>query len=124
MQLGGLVGYAVRFEDRCSSETRIKYLTGVCVGRPLLHLSSLFPSSCPHPHLHSSPHLVLFVDGTLLKECLEDPQLSRYSVSVRPHALCSTPHHGCGCAPTLSFAPKASSDLPLHVPLHTGDHAR
>jgi hypothetical protein len=28
VEVGGEVGYAVRFEDRCSSRTRIKYLTG------------------------------------------------------------------------------------------------
>lgn len=52
VELGELVGYAVRFEERASSRTRIKYLT----------------------------------DGTLLRELLEDPQLSRYSCLILDEA--------------------------------------
>lgn len=51
-QVGGLVGYAVRFEDRTSDTTRIKYLT----------------------------------DGTLLRECLTDPMLSKYEVVILDEA--------------------------------------
>eukprot|EP00798_Chlamydomonas_sp_ICE-L_P007627 gene7627-785_t len=50
--LGSEVGYAVRFEDQTSPETKIKYLT----------------------------------DGTLLKECLDDPNLTQYSVIVLDEA--------------------------------------
>ncbi|KAL4856425.1 putative pre-mRNA-splicing factor ATP-dependent RNA helicase DEAH4 [Chlorella vulgaris] len=52
VELGQEVGYAVRFEDRTSRRTCIKYLT----------------------------------DGTLLRECLEDSELSRYSVLVLDEA--------------------------------------
>lgn len=52
VQLGDEVGYAVRFEERTSRRTRIKYLT----------------------------------DGTLLRECLEDSDLKRYSVIVLDEA--------------------------------------
>ncbi|KIY98452.1 hypothetical protein MNEG_9509, partial [Monoraphidium neglectum] len=52
VQVGGEVGYAVRFEDRSSGATRIKYLT----------------------------------DGTLMRECLEDPMLSRYEVIILDEA--------------------------------------
>ncbi|KAI8466158.1 MAG: DEAH-box nuclear pre-mRNA splicing factor [Monoraphidium minutum] len=51
-QVGGEVGYAVRFEDRSSHGTRIKYLT----------------------------------DGTLMRECLEDPMLSKYQVVILDEA--------------------------------------
>jgi len=47
-QVGGEVGYAVRFEDRSSAATRIKYVT----------------------------------DGTLMRECLEDPMLGKYEVGA------------------------------------------
>ncbi|CAG9466382.1 unnamed protein product [Pedinophyceae sp. YPF-701] len=50
--VGGEVGYAVRFEDRTSGATRIKYLT----------------------------------DGTLMREVMLDPELSRYSVVVLDEA--------------------------------------
>uniref|UniRef100_A0A7S0USN5 RNA helicase n=1 Tax=Polytomella parva TaxID=51329 RepID=A0A7S0USN5_9CHLO len=50
--VGEDVGYSVRFEDRSSSRTKIKYLT----------------------------------DGTLLRECLDDPFLSRYSVVILDEA--------------------------------------
>ncbi|CAN0108590.1 unnamed protein product, partial [Phaeothamnion confervicola] len=50
--LGGLVGYSVRFEDRTSPETRIKFVT----------------------------------DGTLLREMMRDPLLSRYSVVMLDEA--------------------------------------
>ncbi|KAG1663950.1 hypothetical protein FOA52_001076 [Chlamydomonas sp. UWO 241] len=52
VELGTEVGYAVRFEDRTSAATRIKYLT----------------------------------DGTLLRECLEDPLLQRYAVIILDEA--------------------------------------
>ncbi|KAL4440347.1 hypothetical protein ABPG75_003348 [Micractinium tetrahymenae] len=52
VELGQEVGYAVRFEERTSRRTRIKYLT----------------------------------DGTLLRECLEDAELPRYSVLVLDEA--------------------------------------
>ncbi|EFN54077.1 hypothetical protein CHLNCDRAFT_136192 [Chlorella variabilis] len=52
VELGQEVGYAVRFEDRTSRCTRIKYLT----------------------------------DGTLLRECLDDAELARYSVLVLDEA--------------------------------------
>ncbi|GBF98616.1 pre-mRNA-splicing factor ATP-dependent RNA helicase-like [Raphidocelis subcapitata] len=51
-QVGGEVGYAVRFEDRSCPSTRIKYLT----------------------------------DGTLMRECLEDPMLSKYQVVILDEA--------------------------------------
>lgn len=52
VRLGEEVGYCVRFEDRTSTATRIKYVT----------------------------------DGTLLRELLEDPQLSKYSIVVLDEA--------------------------------------
>eukprot|EP00850_Spirogloea_muscicola_P002320 SM000009S23449 [mRNA] locus=s9:45710:49660:- [translate_table: standard] len=52
VQLGEVVGYSIRFEDRTSSRTRIKYLT----------------------------------DGCLLRECLDDPQLSNYSILILDEA--------------------------------------
>ncbi|KAK9808882.1 hypothetical protein WJX72_005695 [[Myrmecia] bisecta] len=51
-RVGQEVGYAVRFEERVSTQTVIKYLT----------------------------------DGTLLRECLEDPELNQYSVIVLDEA--------------------------------------
>ncbi len=66
VELGAEVGYAVRFEDRSSPDTRIKYLT----------------------------------DGTLLRECLEDTLLKKYSVSWAAIVLCfgrhSFHHHDSG----------------------------
>ena len=52
VKLGGKVGYQVRFDDCCSPETKIKYMT----------------------------------DGCLLREFLEDKELSRYSVIVLDEA--------------------------------------
>lgn len=45
--LGGEVGYAVRFENRGSSSTRIKYLTGELTWLPveLDHMECTFTSS-------------------------------------------------------------------------------
>eukprot|EP00854_Cymbomonas_tetramitiformis_P015401 gene15401-18224_t len=51
-ECGTTVGYTIRFEDRCSPDTKIKYLT----------------------------------DGCLIRECLEDPQLRKYSVIVLDEA--------------------------------------
>lgn len=51
-EVGGEVGYAVRFEDKSCRHTAIKYVT----------------------------------DGTLLRECLEDPLLTRYSVIILDEA--------------------------------------
>lgn len=51
-EVGAEVGYAVRFEDRTSPGTRIKFMT----------------------------------DGTLLRECLEDPTLGRYDALVLDEA--------------------------------------
>jgi HrpA-like RNA helicase len=51
-QVGARVGYAVRFDERCSAETRLKYCT----------------------------------DGMLVREMLNDPFLTRYSVIVLDEA--------------------------------------
>jgi pre-mRNA-splicing factor ATP-dependent RNA helicase DHX38/PRP16 len=51
-KLGGLVGYAIRFEDCTSDHTRIKYMT----------------------------------DGVLLRESLNDPDLSKYSAIIMDEA--------------------------------------
>jgi pre-mRNA-splicing factor ATP-dependent RNA helicase DHX38/PRP16 len=51
-KLGGLVGYAIRFEDCTSENTRIKYMT----------------------------------DGVLLRESLNDPDLSKYSAIIMDEA--------------------------------------
>jgi ATP-dependent RNA helicase DHX8/PRP22 len=48
----GLVGYAIRFESRCSDQTRLKFLT----------------------------------DGVLVRECLRDPLLTKYSVVMLDEA--------------------------------------
>ncbi|GMF43743.1 unnamed protein product [Phytophthora fragariaefolia] len=48
----GLLGYAIRFESRCSDRTRLKFLT----------------------------------DGVLVRECLTDPLLTKYSVVVLDEA--------------------------------------
>ena len=50
--VGEEVGYSIRFEDKCSARTRIKFVT----------------------------------DGVLLRECMSDPQLSRYSVVILDEA--------------------------------------
>lgn len=52
VQLGDEVGYSIRFEDRTSDRTRIKYLT----------------------------------DGCLLRECLSDAELKKYSVIILDEA--------------------------------------
>lgn len=52
VELGKLVGYSVRFEDKTSEETKIKYMT----------------------------------DGSLVRECLSDPLLSKYSVIMLDEA--------------------------------------
>ncbi|GMF13746.1 unnamed protein product [Phytophthora lilii] len=49
---GGLVGYSIRFESRCSEHTKLKFLT----------------------------------DGVLIRECLHDPLLSKYSVVMLDEA--------------------------------------
>ncbi len=51
-KVGEIVGYSVRFDDKTSSKTRIKYMT----------------------------------DGILLRECLSDPLLSKYSVVMLDEA--------------------------------------
>uniref|UniRef100_M4B7W9 RNA helicase n=1 Tax=Hyaloperonospora arabidopsidis (strain Emoy2) TaxID=559515 RepID=M4B7W9_HYAAE len=48
----GIVGYSIRFESRCSSQTRLKFLT----------------------------------DGVLVRECLNDPLLKKYSVVMLDEA--------------------------------------
>ncbi|KAL4092934.1 hypothetical protein PRIC1_011923 [Phytophthora ramorum] len=48
----GIVGYAIRFESRCSDQTRLKFLT----------------------------------DGVLVRECLNDPLLKKYSVVMLDEA--------------------------------------
>lgn len=50
--VGDRVGYSIRFEDKCSSKTRIKFVT----------------------------------DGVLLRECMSDPNLSKYSVVILDEA--------------------------------------
>jgi HrpA-like RNA helicase len=50
--IGERVGYSIRFEDKCSSQTRIKFVT----------------------------------DGVLLRECMSDPNLSKYSVVILDEA--------------------------------------
>jgi HrpA-like RNA helicase len=50
--VGEKVGYSIRFEDKCSSKTRIKFVT----------------------------------DGVLLRECMSDPKLSKYSVVILDEA--------------------------------------
>jgi len=50
--VGERVGYSIRFEDRCSQQTRIKFTT----------------------------------DGVLLRECMSDPLLSKYSVVILDEA--------------------------------------
>lgn len=50
--VGDRVGYSIRFEDKCSSQTRIKFVT----------------------------------DGVLLRECMSDPNLSKYSVVILDEA--------------------------------------
>ena len=52
VSVGEEVGYAVRFEDRTSSKTRIGY----------------------------------FTDGCLLRECLSDPEMRKFSVIVLDEA--------------------------------------
>ena len=52
VKLGGLVGYAIRFEDCTSKDTEIKYMT----------------------------------DGVLLRECLTEPDLDRYSCIIMDEA--------------------------------------
>lgn len=52
VELSKLVGYSVRFEDKTSEETKIKYMT----------------------------------DGSLVRECLSDPLLSKYSVIMLDEA--------------------------------------
>lgn len=52
VELGKLVGYSVRFEDKTSEETKIKYMT----------------------------------DGSLVRECLSDPLLLKYSVIMLDEA--------------------------------------
>ena len=51
-EVGGKVGYTIRFEDKTSKETQIKYVT----------------------------------DGILVRECMSDPLLSKYSVVVLDEA--------------------------------------
>lgn len=50
--VGEEVGYSIRFEDKCSARTRIKFVT----------------------------------DGVLLRECMSDPQLRKYSVVILDEA--------------------------------------
>jgi HrpA-like RNA helicase len=50
--VGEKVGYSIRFEDKCSNKTRIKFVT----------------------------------DGVLLRECMGDPKLSKYSVVILDEA--------------------------------------
>lgn len=50
--VGEKVGYSIRFEDKCSNKTRIKFVT----------------------------------DGVLLRECMSDPKLSKYSVVILDEA--------------------------------------
>ena len=51
-ELGQEVGYAVRFEERASAKTRIKYLTG----RSLLHPLCLQSSGLIHAAVLESDH--------------------------------------------------------------------
>jgi HrpA-like RNA helicase len=72
-ELGGVVGYNIRFEDVSSSATRIKYLTDGCAAGPPL---------APGAHQALRPRL----RSCLLRECLESPNLNVYSVIVLDEA--------------------------------------
>lgn len=108
--VGGEVGYAVRFDDRSSRETRVKYMTGArmhmhmhaCTQRhvcarssPAGYLAPTWRDGSVHIEracLHMPARLLraAAADGTLLRECLEDPALSKYSVGAPRHV--TAPH--------------------------------
>lgn len=90
-ELGGEVGYAVRFEGRTSPKTRIKYLTGVL--RRCCDISA--PGSCSTLFTRVCLPGIIFhpADGTLLQECLDDPLLNKYSVSIVLLLCTSVFHH-------------------------------
>eukprot|EP00210_Caulerpa_lentillifera_P000813 g787.t1 len=66
--LGDQVGYAVRFDESTSPSTKIKYLTG----NPGLLILIVVP--------------LCIIDGTLLRECLSDSKLEKYSVLMLDEA--------------------------------------
>jgi ATP-dependent RNA helicase DHX8/PRP22 len=74
VDVGSLVGYAVRWDACCSATTRIRFMT----------------------------------DGVLLRECLEDPELSRYDILLLDEAHERSLHvrkpildHAAGCDRSL-----------------------
>lgn len=99
-ELGGEVGYAVRFENRAGPSTKIKYLTGkmpwlavcacVLTGCCSSHACAASLLVAPPPSTHPLPRATHTrtppADGTLLQECLEDASLSRYQVLILDEA--------------------------------------
>ena len=80
--LGQEVGYRVRFEERTSRRTRIVYLTGALTCK--LAVSSV---STPFSIQNCTQLLRrCHADGTLLREMLDDHELSAYSVIVLDEA--------------------------------------
>ncbi len=84
-EVGQEIGYRVRFEERTSRRTRIVYLTGVML-MDISGCGANLESRQEAKAYVPDKYIYFCADGTLLREMLDDPELSAYSVIVLDEA--------------------------------------
>ncbi len=81
--LGGTVGYAIRFEDLTSEHTVVKYMTdGTSMFITVLNIAFFLSSRRCDIH----DNFFIFKTGVLLRESIRDPDLNNYSAIIMDEA--------------------------------------